>query len=208
MSIPAALRADDRPHFGLGAAVLERKAAARHVQTWTQRYCLSSGLSPERIFEGLRPESGEAEEDHVPVTPRHYLYQEAVSKTGPCYDFNKNDPALVVFRPCFGTSSEHLGQAGCFRLPIKACRPQSPLCVSESFNLRFECFSRWPRTGQGKFKLKSGKERDCLGRSIHASLTNQVKEVPKKTAEALGTGKVSSQEAPASIGGRALLRQG
>jgi len=91
-----------------------------------------------------------------------------------------------VFRPCFGTSSEHLGQAGCFRLPVKACRPQPPLCVPESFNLRFECFSRWPRTGQGKFKLKSGKEHGGFGRSIHASLTNQVKEVPKKTRRSSG----------------------
>ena len=91
-----------------------------------------------------------------------------------------------MFRPCFGTSSEHLGQAGCFRLPVKACRPQPPLCVPESFNLRFERFSRWPRTGQGKFKLKSGKEHGGFGRSIHASLTNQVKEVPKKTRRSSG----------------------
>ena len=29
-------------------------------------------------------EPGEAEEDYVPVTPRHYLYREAVSKPGQC----------------------------------------------------------------------------------------------------------------------------
>jgi hypothetical protein len=67
-----------------------------------------------------------------------------------------------VFRLCFGTSSEHLGQAGCFRLPIKACRPQPSLCVPESFNSRSKFSSRSPRTGQGKFKFKPGKERDCF----------------------------------------------
>ncbi len=34
------------------------------------------------------------------------------------------NPALVVFRLGVGTWSEHLGQAGCFRLPVKLCRPQ------------------------------------------------------------------------------------
>ncbi len=61
------------------------------------------------------------------------------------------NPALVVFRLCLRTSSEHLGQAGCFRLPAKACRPQPALCVPESFTLRSEFSSRTPRTGQGKF---------------------------------------------------------
>ena len=74
----------------------------------------------------------------------------------------KKDPALVVFRLCFGTSSEHLEQAGCFRLPLTACRPQPALCVPESFNLRSKFSSRSPRTGQGKFKFKPGKERDYL----------------------------------------------
>ena len=43
-------------------------------------------------------ESGEAEEDYVPVTPRHYLGREAVSKAGPCcVTLTRKDPALVVF---------------------------------------------------------------------------------------------------------------
>ena len=85
-----------------------------------------------------------------------------VTRAEGALDADNKNPARVVFRLCFGTSSEHLGQAGCFRLPVKACRPQPPLCVPESFNLRFECSSRWPRTGQGKFKFMPGKERSYL----------------------------------------------
>ena len=162
MSILAALRADDRPHSAWVPQCLNAKpppgvsrrghSAAVKVQDSVLRdFSRDSAL-----------ESGEAEEDYVPVTPRHYLYQEAVSKTGPCRVTLKNDPALVVFRLCFGTSLEHWGQAGCFRLPVKACRPQPPLCVPESFNLRSKFSSRSPRTGQGKFKFKPDKEHDRL----------------------------------------------
>jgi hypothetical protein len=71
-------------------------------------------------------------------------------------------PRPCRIRQCFGTSSQHWGQAGWFRLPVKACRPQPPLCVPESFVLTVRARSRWPRTGQGKFKFKPSKERDCL----------------------------------------------
>ena len=68
-------------------------------------------------------------------------------------DADSKNPARVVFRLCFRTSSEHLGQAGCFRLPVKACRPQPLLCVPESFNLRSE-FSV-ARHEQGRVKSNS-----------------------------------------------------
>ena len=101
-------------------------------------------------------------------------------------DLTNKNPTLVVFRLCFGTSSEHLGQAGCFRLPVKACRPQPPLGVPDSFNSRFESFSRSPRTGQGKFYLGLRKEHDCFCRSIRAILDYQVERGSKKSRRGTG----------------------
>ena len=103
-----------------------------------------------------------------------------------------------MFRPCFGTSSEHMGQAGCFRLPVKACRPQPPLRVPESSNLRSEFSGRWPRTGQGKLKSEPGKERDGLLQHP-CQHGNQVEESWKRFAESLRGREVSSREAPASF---------
>jgi len=44
----------------------------------------------------------------------------------------KLKPRPCRVRQCFGTRSEHLGQAGCFRLPVKACRLQPTLYVPDS----------------------------------------------------------------------------
>ena len=95
-------------------------------------------------------------------------------------DTSTKNPALVVFRLCFGTWSEHLGQAGCFRLPVKSCRPQPPLCVPELSNLRSKRYCRWPRTGQGKFRFTPGKERDSLGRITRASIGNRKRKNGRK----------------------------
>ena len=103
------------------------------------------------------------------------------------------NPALVVFRLCFGTSLEHLGQAGCFRLPVKACRQQPPLCVPESFSLWFKCLSRWPRTGQGKFRLRLGKEH-----AVFAAAS-----VPVSAMKTLG----SSKKPRSGFRGRESVRQ-
>jgi hypothetical protein len=83
MFILAAPRADDRPHLAWVPQCLNAKlppgvsrrghSAAVKVQDSVLRdFLRDSSLEP-----------GEAEEDYVPVTPRHYLGREAVSKTGP-----------------------------------------------------------------------------------------------------------------------------
>ena len=48
-------------------------------------------------------------------------------------EFVAKNPALVVFDRASEPLHNIWGPAGCFRLPAKACRPQPPLCVPESF---------------------------------------------------------------------------
>ena len=81
----------------------------------------------------------------------------------------KKTPHPCRVRLCLGTWLDHLGQAGCFRLPIKACRLRPSLCVRYRFDLQSEFFSRCPRTGQGKFTFKPGKEHGSFCRIIRAS---------------------------------------
>jgi hypothetical protein len=115
----------------------------------------------------------------------------------------KKDPALVVFRLCFGTSSEHWEQAGCFRLPLTACRPQPALCVPESFNLRSKFSSRSPRTGQGKFKFKPGKEHDYLPQHPCQCRESSRGKLEKERQRLWGPGSCPRTRHPRHLAGRA-----
>ena len=99
----AAPRSDDSPNLALVPQCVNAKlppgvskrghSAAVKVQDSVLR----------TIFGDSALEPGEAEEDYVPVTPRHYLGREAVSKTGPCrVAVTKKTPPLS----CFDCASE------------------------------------------------------------------------------------------------------
>jgi hypothetical protein len=80
----------------------ESKAASRHVQRGHGAAVKVQDLVL-RLFGDSALEPGEAEEDYVPVTPRHYLGREAVSKTRPCrVTLTKKTPPSS----CFDCASE------------------------------------------------------------------------------------------------------
>src|SRR5437660_787402 len=104
---------------------------------------------------------------------------------GPASGFDK-DPALVVFRLCFETCFRTCGTSGLLSNSMEWCRPQPALWIPESFNLRPEFFSRWPRTGRVNSRTKHGKERDYFCCTTRASLWNQGKESSNKTGQRFG----------------------
>ena len=93
-----ARRSDDDPALASGPQSVDAKppqgmslrghGAAVNVQDSVLRdFSRDSALEP-----------GEAEEDYVPITPRHYVGREAVSKPGPCrVTLTKKTPPLSCF---------------------------------------------------------------------------------------------------------------
>src|ERR1035437_2647304 len=98
-----ARRSDDHPSLALGLQC----ANAEPPQGMSRRGHSAAVKVQDSVLRNFSRDSalepGEAEEDYVPVTPRHYLGRAAVSKTGPCrVALTKKTPPLS----CFDCASE------------------------------------------------------------------------------------------------------
>ena len=100
---------------------------------------------------------------------------------------------------CFDHASgpvRTFGTSGLLSTSIESCRPQPPLWVPERFNLRSEFFSRWPRTGQGKFKVSSLAKNATHSAAPSVPVTGiKAKKARTRGAKVLKARKVSPHEA-------------